>query len=235
MWHHLLEIRRRMMYVLVIFVLLFILFFLLAQPLFQIGISPLLPILKDTLIATEITSPIVLPITLAGDMALLCTAPFVLLQLWYFIAPGLYVHERRCLRWAMVGSLVLFLLGVLFCFYIILPLMLQLFVASVPAGVRFMPDMANAVGFITRMLLLFGICFQVPLFCFFLAYLGVVNRKTLQTIRPYVIIMAFTLGMLLTPPDVMSQIMLAVPLCLLYEFGIVLTYLISERSLLSSS
>ena len=108
--------------------------------------------------------------------------------------------------------------------------MVQFFAHAVPVGVRLMPDIAYAVDFITRMLLLFGLCFQVPLLCFLLVYLNIMKLTTLKTIRPYVIVAAFTIGMLLTPPDVLSQIMLAIPLCLLYELGIILAIFIQSPS-----
>ena len=111
--------------------------------------------------------------------------------------------------------------------------MLQFFAHAVPVGVRLMPDIAFAVDFITRMLLLFGLCFQVPLLCLVLVYLGLTDITTLKKIRPYIIVGAFTIGMLLTPPDVVSQIMLAVPLCLLYELGILLAIVFVKSPLLS--
>ena len=118
---------------------------------------------------------------------------------------------------------------VLFCFFIVLPYMLKFFAHSVPDGVRLMPDITYAVDFITHMLLIFGLCFQVPLLCLLMVYLKVIEVTTLKTIRPYIIVAAFTIGMLITPPDVFSQIIVAVPLCILYELGIFLTYFIKPR------
>ena len=219
---HLLELRRRILRVLAVFIAFCLLFFFLAPELFHQLMSPLLYILptKDPLIATQLMTPLLTPIQLAADAAMLCTAPYALLQLWYFASPGLYRYEQRLLRWGLLSSLLLFCMGVLFCFYIVLPFMLQCLVHSVPEGVRLMPDIVYAVDFITRMLLLFGFCFQVPLLCVLLVHLQLVSIATLKTIRPYMIVAAFTIGMLLTPPDVLSQIMLAVPLCLLYELGL---------------
>ncbi len=225
---HLLELRRRALLVITVFAALFLLFFFFAPNLFHQLVSPLLHVLPtpDPLIATQITTPLLIPIKLAADAAMLCTMPYALLHIWRFASPGLYQRERSTLQWAMLGSILLFLIGVLFCFYIVLPFMLQFFAQSVPTGVRLMPDITYAVDFITRMLLLFGVCFQVPLVCVFLVYMQFIEAKTLKTIRPYVIVAAFTIGMLLTPPDVLSQIMLAVPLCLLYELGIILVNII---------
>jgi sec-independent protein translocase protein TatC len=222
MLHHLLEIRKRAIHVLVCFVCLFTLFFFFASDLFYLLVKPLiasLPI-ENSLIATQITSPVFIPISLAADAAILCTAPIFLWQAWRFIAPALYRHEKQTLRIVIISSMVLFCSGVIFCFYLVLPFMFQLFAKAVPFGVKMMPDMANSLDFITRMLLLFGFCFQVPLVCLTLVRLNWVDVAKLKQIRPYVIVAAFTLGMLLTPPDVLSQITLALPLCVLYEVGI---------------
>lgn len=225
---HLVELRKRTLYVILIYLLFFLLFFFFATHLFHLLVAPLLAALpnKDSLIATQITSPLLLPIKLAADTALLCSAPFALLQVWRFVAPGLYERERYHLRMTIVCSFLLFCLGVLFCFYLILPFMFKFFVKTVPSGVRFMPDIASAFDFITRMLLLFGLCFQVPIICLSLVRLKCIDLHFLKKIRPYVIVASFVVSMLLTPPDVLSQIMLAVPLCLLYELGIILACLL---------
>jgi len=224
MIQHLLEIRQRSIYVLGAFLAFFALFFFFANDLFYTLVKPLIAALPtdNSLIATQITSPVFLPISLAADAAILCTAPIALWQLWRFIAPGLYRDEKQTLGRVLLLSLVLFVCGILFCFYLILPFMFQFFAEAVPLGVKMMPDMANALDFITRMLLIFGLCFQVPLICLTLVRLQWVNIQQLQQIRPYIIVAAFTIGMLLTPPDVLSQLMLALPLCILYETGIVL-------------
>ncbi|WED42987.1 twin-arginine translocase subunit TatC [Legionella cardiaca] len=231
MLNYLLELRRRALLVVFFFTAFFFFFFFFANDLFQTLVAPLLGALgsKDSLIATQITSPVLTPLKLAADAAMLCTAPFALLQLWQFIAPGLYRHERYNLRSAILISLSLFLLGMLFCYYIVLPFMFQFFAKAVPLSVRLLPDMAYALDFITRMLLLFGLCFQVPLVCLTLVRLNWVDVDLLKKIRPYIIVAAFTMGMLLTPPDVLSQIMLAVPLCLLYELGLVLATIHSNK------
>lgn len=225
-----LELRRRIVHIFIAFGLLFLLFFLQASTLFARLMHPLLKILPKNshLIATQMTTPLVTPLALAADAALLCVAPFILFHTWRFVAPALYRHERHSLAGLILGSLGLFCVGILVCFYFILPPMLLFFVRSVPSVVHFMPDMASAVDFITRMLLIFGLCFQVPLICMMLVRLNWLQITTLQQFRAYVIIAAFTIGMLLTPPDVLSQIMLAVPLCILYELGILLAKLFAK-------
>lgn len=227
MLNHLIELRQRALIAVCIFGGFFLLFFCYANNLFEALASPLTHVLpkQQSLIATQITSPVFTPIKLAADTALLCTTPFALMQLWLFIAPGLYRRERKPIMGALLLSLLLFCCGLLFCFFIVLPFMFQFFSQAVPTGVRLMPDMNTALDFITRMLMLFGLCFQVPLLCMLLVHMRWVSLARLQQIRPYMIVAAFTLGMLLTPPDVLSQIMLAVPLCLLYELGLLLARL----------
>lgn len=221
---HLLELRRRAIYVLLFFSAFFLLFFFMAEDLFHAFMSPLLSALpnQSELIATQITSPIVTPLKLAADAALLLSGPFALFHLWRFISPGLHKNEQEQFRGAIFISVLLFFAGLTFCFYLILPFMFQFFLHALPKGVHFMPDMAYALDFITRMLLLFGLCFQIPLITLILVRLKIIEVMTLKKVRPYIIVGAFIIGMLLTPPDVFSQIMLALPLCLLYELGIIL-------------
>lgn len=222
MLSHLLELRRRLLWLITTFLVVCLLMYCFVSDLFQALVLPLIQVLstQDALIATEITSPFVTPIKLAINASCLATAPFALWHIWRFVAPGLYPHERQTMRFAMVISYLLFFTGIVFGFYLVLPFIFSFFARAVPLGVRLMPDMASAVDFITRILLIFGLCFQIPLVCVILVRLQLVSIATLQQIRPYIIVAAFVLGMLLTPPDVLSQVMLAVPLCLLYETGI---------------
>ena len=223
---HLLELRQRTLYVVFWFFCLFFLFFLKAGDLYHLFVYPLAHLLpqQQGLIATQITSPLFTPLKLATDAALFLTLPFALYQIWRFISPGLYKKEQQQIRGLVTLSMALFIVGIVVCFYLVLPFMFQLFISALPKGVRLMPDMTNTIDFITHMLTLFGLCFQIPLICLILARIQLVNVETLKKIRPYMIVLAFILGMLLTPPDVLSQLMLAIPLCLLYELGILLAF-----------
>lgn len=222
MLRHFIEVRRRTIQTLILFGCLFAIFFLMAPYLFHGLIWPLLQALPyhKGLVATQITTPLFTPINIAADTALLCTAPYALFHLWRFASPGLYQRERYQLRWVLLFSIFLFITGGVFCYFLVLPYMFQFIVNMMPNGVQLMPDMGFAIDFITRMLLVFGLCFQLPLMTLILIHLQLITISTLKTIRPYVIVLAFTLGMLLTPPDVLSQIMLAIPLCVLYEISI---------------
>lgn len=221
---YLIEFRQRCLKVALCYAVFFVLTFYYANTLFVWITNPLAKILplSQSFIATSITTPILTPFRLAADFALILTFPFALSQLWRYIMPALYQHERAQLRFLATLSVVLFALGFIFCFYAILPLLFQFFMAAAPQNVQVLPDMAYTLDFITRMLILFGLCFEVPLLCYALVRFSVVELGFLIRIRSYVIVGAFIMGMLLTPPDVLSQVVLAVPLCLLYELGIVL-------------
>ncbi len=193
--------------------------------------SPLKPLLSvhDALIVTSPVASVLAPLRLAFNCALFCSIPVGFYHIWRFVAPGLYHRERVVLSLAFLGSLSLFCVGVIFCFYAVLPFMFQLFMTARPAGVRFMPDMSVTIDFMLHMLMVFGLCFQLPLVCAVLVRLNVLTLGTLKAMRPYMIVMAFVVGMLLTPPDVLSQLMLAIPLCLLYELGIMMSIVMQHR------
>jgi len=222
--NNLLEIRQRILKVLIFFCTMFLLLFFYADKLFLLLIQPLqqmiLPGSGSKLIATQMTSTVWIPIGIAADAALLCTIPFGLIQIWLFIAPGLFQQEKKIFIRIAISCLGLFLLGLLFCFMVVLPLIFQFFAQSTPTAVTLMPDISSSTHFITHMLWIFGLAFEVPLICIILVQQAWITRTQLKQCRPYVIVSAFIIGMLLTPPDVLSQVMLAVPLCLLYELGI---------------
>jgi sec-independent protein translocase protein TatC len=219
---HFLELRKRLLKIGLFFLILFVLFFYFSNPLFQCLVSPLQRILplNETIVAIGVTSPVVTPLQLAFNVALLCVIPYILFHIWRFISPGLYRSEQAGIAGFFVVSLGLFIAGVLFCYYGVLPFMFHLFSMMRPPNVRFLPDIASTVSFILQMLIIFGLCFQLPLICVVLARMNVLSLEKLSQIRPYVIVLAFIAGMLLTPPDVFSQITLAVPLCLLFESGL---------------
>lgn len=229
MLNQLLELRRRLLWVLGVFLLFFLLFYLKAEALIQLLIAPLLQTLPNHqgLIATALTTPLLIPLRLAANAAALACGPFLLWHFWQFIAPGLYGHERKGLLFAISLSVVLFFTGLLFCFYFVLPYCFQLAAGTRIEGLKLMPDLAYTMDFISHMLFIFGISFQIPLLCLILVKFNILDLEGLKRIRPYSIVLAFILGMLLTPPDVLSQIMLAVPLCLLFEGGI---FLVRMRS-----
>jgi sec-independent protein translocase protein TatC len=219
---YLFELRKRLMKSVLWFFGCFVLSFYFSHPIYRFVIHPLTQYLppENPIIATSVTTAVFAPMQLALYMALLCSMPFVLWQLWRFIAPGLYHVERSLFFRFVWTSQVLFVLGVIFAYTVVLPFLFHFFIQLVPQSVQLMPDMRQSLDFSLKLLLLFGLCFQVPIVCVVLVRLRILRVEQLIMMRPYMIVMAFILGMLLTPPDVLSQCILAIPLCFLYQLGI---------------
>lgn len=220
---HLIELRRRLLQSLVFFLACALVCFWCSDALFQFLTAPLTTLLQiqAPLIATELTTGAFTPFKIALNAGFLLTMPYLLYQIWGFVHPGLYRHEKKGIAGLFICSFGLFLLGSAFCFYVALPFILQFLIHALPAGVRLLPDMGATLDFITRMLTLFGLCFQVPLFCVVLVKSRLVSTTALKHFRRYWIVSAFILGMIFAPPDVLSQTILALPLCVLYEIGII--------------
>lgn len=216
------EIRSRLIYCCCSYFVLFIIFFYTSHIIFDFLSEPLLKFLpqNSSLIATHITSPVIMPIKLAMNLSLFANLPIIFYHIWQFAAPGLYHNEKKYIIPSVVSSLILFIVGVAFAYYLSLPMMFSLFVAWLPSNVAIMADINTYLDFIFNMFLIFGLVFQVPLVVIILIKLNIISVQQLINIRPYFIIAAFIISMLLTPPDVLSMIMLAVPICILYEFGI---------------
>lgn len=221
---HLIELRKRLFHTLIFFILVFIVCFNCSESLFHGLTAPLLDSLpKDSsLIATQMISTVYMPIKLAFYASAMSSLPFLLYQIWRFTAPGLHRHERRFFRAIMLFMCLLFLAGLFFCYYLVIPMLFHFFVNATPESVQLMPDMALSIDFILYMMMLFGLSFQLPLVCFALVRCRILSFEQLKAYRPYFIVAAFSMGMLLTPPDVLSQLCLAIPLCLLYELAIAL-------------
>jgi len=221
---HLNELRQRLLRTLLVIGVLFILFFYYSNSLFNWIAQPLLSLLpaNSHMIATQVTSPLFIPLQLAFNLALLAASPYFLYQLWAYIAPALYHNERKLFYSLLALSAILFLLGVGFCYTLVLPILFRFLTQTTPSAITLMPDMAHYLNFISHFCLLFGLSFQLPLLNTLLVKINVISITQLKKFRPYAIVFAFTLGMLLTPPDVISQLLLAVPLCLLYELSIIL-------------
>lgn len=192
-----------------------------ARPLFHVFAEPLLQLLNgQSMIATQVSSPFLIPLKFSLAFALLVSLPWFAYQAWHYIAPALFPHERKYFSIALCLCLSLFYAGILFSYHVVMPMALKFFVNAAPAGVQVMTDIDDYLSFALKLLLAFGFVFQVPVLVVGLVRSGFVTKATLQAQRPYVIIGAFTLGMLLTPPDIFSQTLLAVPLWLLFELGL---------------
>jgi len=172
------------------------------------------------LIATEVASPFVTPLKLAFYTALFISMPMILYQLWAFVSPGLYKHEKRLARPLLVATLVLFYLGCAFAYFLVLPAAFRFLAAVTPEGVEMMTDISHYLDFVMLMFFAFGLCFEVPVAVVILAAIGLVSLDKLRSGRRYAIVGAFAIAAVITPPDITSMIMLAVPMCLLYELGV---------------
>ncbi|NND65092.1 MAG: twin-arginine translocase subunit TatC, partial [Gammaproteobacteria bacterium] len=190
---------------------------------FNLVALPLLSKAPDGLIATEVAAPFLVPVKLAFYFALIIAMPVILYQLWAFVAPGLYKNERRLIVPLMLTSLILFYLGALFSFFVILPVVFGFFVSIVPESVTVMPDMARYLKFVFVLCFAFGLSFEIPIATVLLVRTGVTTPAKLRKKRAYVLLGAFVVGMLLTPPDAISQTLLAIPVYVLFELGIILS------------
>lgn len=229
---HLIELRKRLLNVTVVLLLVFICLFPWASDLYALLAQPMLSKLPKggQMIATDVTTPFFVPLKVAMMAALLIALPYILYQMWRFVAPGLYAHEKRLVVPLIVASTLLFFCGMAFAYFAVFPVVFGFITASAPEGVAVMTDIDKYLSFVLGMFVAFGVTFQVPVAVVLLVRMGVVNVEKLREIRSYVIVGAFILGAIFTPPDVVSQFMLAIPLWLLYEAGIVVASWIGKDS-----
>ena len=221
---HLIELRARLLRVLVAWLVVFIALYPFAGPLYSQLAAPLLHHLPagGQMIATAVTAPFLIPLKLAMLTALLLTFPVVLYQLWRFIAPGLYGDEKRFVLWMMLAGSALFLLGMVFVYYLVLPIIFGFILKVAPLGVAVMTDIGEYLDFVMTLFIAFGLAFEMPVVVLIAVRLGWVSLTALQQARGYVIVATFMVAAVLTPPDVLSQLMLAVPMCLLYELALLM-------------
>jgi len=229
---HLTELRTRLLRCVAAIFLIFAGLFSFAQQIYTLVSAPLrdhLPA-NATMIATDVASPFLTPFKLTMIVSLFLAIPFILQQIWGFIAPGLYRHEKRIAIPLLVSSIFLFYAGMAFAYFLVFPLMFKFFAAATPAGVAMMTDIANYLDFVMTLFFAFGVAFEIPVAVVLLVWIGVVDVQYLKKIRPYVIIGCFVVGMILTPPDIFSQTLLAVPMWLLFEIGVLCGSLIRKHS-----
>ena len=219
---HLVELRDRVLRMVLAVILVFLLLTPFANDLFSMLSGPLTQHLPEgsSMIAIEVASPFLIPFKLTLVLALFIAMPVVLYQLWAFVAPGLYKHEREKVMPLLVSSTLLFYAGGLFAFYVVFPLVFAFLSGTAPEGVAVMTDIGKYLDFVLTLLFAFGVAFEVPVATILLIWSGVVSPDALRAKRPYVIVGAFVIGMLLTPPDVISQTLLALPMWMLFEAGI---------------
>ena len=227
---HLIELRGRLLKVAAAVVLVFIALLPFARRIFSLVSEPLRELLPgQQMIATEVASPLLTPFKLTFFVALFIAMPVVLYQVWAFVAPGLYRKEKRFAFPLLATSILLFYLGIAFAYYVVFPLMFGFFTSVAPEGVEVMTDISHFLSFITMIVLAFGIAFEVPVATVLLVWTGLTNIDKLSKARPYVFLGAFVVGMFLTPPDIISQTLLAVPVYLLYECGIIMSRVFARK------
>jgi len=220
---HLIELRDRLLHMVLAILIVFISLFAFSEDIFTIAAQPLLSLMPEgtSMIATGVTSPFLVPFKLVLLLSVLLTIPYLLHQMWAFIAPGLYLHEKRMATPLLISSVILFYCGIAFAYFVIFPILFGFFIGIAPEGVAVMTDIGQYLDFIIAIFLAFGIAFEVPVATFLLIAAGVTTVDKLGAKRPYIIIGAFVIGMFLTPPDVISQSLLAVPIWLLFELGLI--------------
>lgn len=220
---HLIELRSRLLNSALALLLIFICLFPWAADLYSLLAQPMLAKLPQggQMIATDVTTPFFVPLKVAMMAAFLIALPYMLYQVWRFVAPGLYAQEKRMVLPLVVASTLLFYSGMAFAYFAVFPVVFGFITASAPQGVAVMTDIDKYLSFVIGMFMAFGIAFQVPVAVVLLVRIGLVTVQKLREIRSYVIVAAFVIGAIFTPPDIVSQFMLAIPLWLLYEAGIV--------------
>lgn len=219
---HLLELRRRVVWMIGGFFLCFLAAVPFAQELYAFAAQPLMSVLPEhtSMIATDVVAPFFVPVKVAMMAAFLASLPNTLYQLWAFVAPALYQNEKQLVLPLVLSSLILFAAGMAFCYFLVFPAVFTFFAGMTPLGVNMATDIDKYLSFILGMFVAFGLTFEIPVAVVLLNRMGVISRAQLTAARPYVVVGAFVVAAVVTPPDVLSQVMLAVPMILLYEAGI---------------
>jgi len=229
---HLIELRDRLMRCLIALGICFVGLFPFANKLYALLALPLLAKLPKggQMIATEVTTPFFVPMKVAMMAAVLIALPYLLYQIWAFVAPGLYSHEKKLALPLIVSSTLLFFCGMAFAYFLVFPVVFGFITGYAPQGVAVMTDIDKYLSFVLTMFLAFGVTFEVPIAVIILVRTGIVTIAKLKEVRPYVVVGAFVIGAIFTPPDVVSQTMLAVPLWVLYEVGILAAQFVQRQA-----
>jgi len=220
--NHLIELRSRLLKVFALFAILSIAGIPFASEIYSFIASPLIDLLPNgsTMIATEVASPFMAPIKLVLYVALLLSMPWLFYQTWMFVSPGLYKEEKNVTAPLMLSTIILFFSGVCFAFFVVCPIIFKFFIGMAPANIQVMTDINQYLSFVFKLLFAFGIAFEIPIATVIIIKSGIATKESLISARPYLIILFLVIGMLLTPPDIFSQLFLAVPMWLLFEIGI---------------
>ncbi|PSW19377.1 twin-arginine translocase subunit TatC [Photobacterium sanctipauli] len=222
LFSHLVELRNRLLRSILSVLVVFLGLVWFANDIYAFLSSPLVERLPEgaTMIATDVASPFFTPIKLTLVTSVFVAVPMILYQVWGFIAPGLYKHERKLIMPLLFSSSLLFYAGVSFAYFVVFPLVFGFFTSIAPDGVQVATDIASYLDFVLALFMAFGIAFEIPVAIILLCWTGATDPQSLRTKRPYIIVAAFVVGMMLTPPDIISQTLLAIPMCLLFEVGL---------------
>ncbi|MDC0392401.1 twin-arginine translocase subunit TatC [Gammaproteobacteria bacterium] len=222
---HLLELRSRLIRILVCFGFLALIGIPFSSHIYTFAASPLLEILPSgsSMIATQVTSPLMAPLKLVFFSALLITMPYLFYEMWMFMSPGLYKKEKAFVAPLMLSTIFLFLSGVAFAYFIVCPIIFKFFIGVAPESISVMTDINQYMNFVIKLIFAFGIAFEIPVATFLLIKSEIVKKETLVKARPYLVIVFFVFGMLLTPPDIFSQLFLAIPMWILFELGLLVS------------
>ena len=219
---HLIELRTRLIHALLGMLIIFLPLSIYANEIYSLLADPLLVHMPEgtNMVAIDVISPFLTPLKLSLMLAIFISVPWIFYQIWLFIAPGLYQHEQRIALPLITAGTLLFYAGMLFAYFVVMPLIFQFITATTPDGVAVMTDISKYLDFVLTLFFAFGVAFQVPIATFLLIQTGVSTPQSLAEKRPYVVVGAFIIGMLLTPPDIISQTLLALPMWLLFEIGL---------------
>ena len=222
---HLLELRSRLLKVIYLFIIFSIAGMPFATQIYSFVSTPLIELMPvgSSMIATEVASPFMAPIKLVIYIALVFSMPWLFYQIWMYMSPGLLDNEKSFAAPLMISTVILFFSGISFAFFIVCPIVFKFFIAMAPESIQIMTDINQYLSFVFKLVFAFGIAFEIPIATLLLIRSGIASKKSMQSARPYLIVFFLFVGMLLTPPDVFSQLFLAIPMWLLFEIGLIIS------------
>ncbi|MFB0982062.1 MAG: twin-arginine translocase subunit TatC [Alteromonadaceae bacterium] len=232
LFDHLLELRSRLLNVVIGVLIVFFCLFYFANEIYEYVSKPLMETLPEggQMIATDVASSFFAPFKLTMVISIFIAMPFILYQIWAFIAPGLYKNEKRLVIPLMLGSTLLFYGGIAFVYYVVFPIIFAFFTSVAPEGVNIATDISSYLDFVLKLFFAFGVVFEIPIIIILLCWTGFTDPDSLRAKRPYVVVGAFVVGMLLTPPDIISQTLLAIPMLLLFELGVFIAAMYQKKN-----
>lgn len=234
---HLVELRSRLVKSVIAILILIAIQLPFAGDIYSIMAKPVMVYLPEgsAMIATGVLSPFLTPLKMVFILSLIVAMPYILFQIWAFVAPGLYKHEKRIARPLLFSGIILFYLGCLFAYFVIFPILFQFIPKMLPSAISYMPDINSYLDIVVRLFFAFGLAFEVPIAVIIMILLGITTPEKLSNSRPYVVVGVFVVGMILTPPDMISQTLMAIPMWILFELGIIMGKVLKKRAVETKS